>query len=314
MRSTMQEVPLLLSRVLAYGATVHHGSEVVTWTAQGPRRESYAELGRHTARLAHAMRTLGVDADQRVATFMWNNAEHLAAYLRHPLDGRRAAHPEYPAVSRADRLRRQPRRGPRRHRRQLAGRAVRQAAAGHEYGRARRGERAGAAGDPRRAGRHRQDHPRLRGAARRPAGHLRLAGARREHRRGHVLHLRHHRQPQGRRLQPPVQLSALVGADRQRQFRHQAGRPDSCDRAAFPRQRLGNPVRRAAVRRVTGHAGSLPPGRAAGRDDPGGEGQRRRRGAHHLQRPVDLSRRPSRGGRVLSGRRDHRRGARARRR
>ena len=87
MRSTMQEVPLLLSRILEHGATVHHASEVVTWTAQGPRRESYAQLGRHTARLAYAMRSLGVDADQRVATFMWNNAEHLAAYLAVPSMG-----------------------------------------------------------------------------------------------------------------------------------------------------------------------------------------------------------------------------------
>jgi len=87
MRSTMQEVPLLLSRILDHGATVHQDSEVVTWTAQGPRRESYAELGRHCARLAHAMRGLGVDSDQRVATFMWNNAEHLAAYLAIPSMG-----------------------------------------------------------------------------------------------------------------------------------------------------------------------------------------------------------------------------------
>jgi fatty-acyl-CoA synthase len=87
MRSTMQEVPLLISRILEHGSTVHGASEVVTWTADGPRRETYAELGRHAAQLAHALRGLGVDGDQRVATFMWNNAEHVTAYLAVPSMG-----------------------------------------------------------------------------------------------------------------------------------------------------------------------------------------------------------------------------------
>ncbi len=51
------------------------------------RRRSYAEVGRRAARLANALRRLGVDADQRVATFMWNNAEHLEAYLAIPSMG-----------------------------------------------------------------------------------------------------------------------------------------------------------------------------------------------------------------------------------
>src|SRR5205085_8304788 len=38
-------------------------------------------------RLANALRGLGVDADQRVGTFMWNNAEHLEAYLAIPSMG-----------------------------------------------------------------------------------------------------------------------------------------------------------------------------------------------------------------------------------
>ena len=33
------------------------------------------------------MRRIGVTGDQRVATFMWNNAEHLAAYLAVPSMG-----------------------------------------------------------------------------------------------------------------------------------------------------------------------------------------------------------------------------------
>ncbi|HYJ74902.1 MAG TPA: AMP-binding protein, partial [Kineosporiaceae bacterium] len=87
MRSTMMDVPLLVSRILTHGTTVHASSEAVTWTADGPRRTSYAEVGRTAARLAHALHDLGVTGDQRVGTFMWNNAEHLAVYLAVPSMG-----------------------------------------------------------------------------------------------------------------------------------------------------------------------------------------------------------------------------------
>src|SRR5690606_29733411 len=61
--------------------------EVSTWTGNGSRRRGYAEIGERAARLAGALRGLGVDGDQRVATFMWNNTEHLVAYLAVPSMG-----------------------------------------------------------------------------------------------------------------------------------------------------------------------------------------------------------------------------------
>src|ERR1700730_14752509 len=88
MRSTMMDTPLSVSRLLAHGSTVHGTAEVVTWTADGPRRTSYAQVGATAARLAHALRDdLGVTGDQRVGTLMWNNAEHLVAYLTVPSMG-----------------------------------------------------------------------------------------------------------------------------------------------------------------------------------------------------------------------------------
>ncbi|MHB8187106.1 MAG: long-chain fatty acid--CoA ligase [Dermatophilaceae bacterium] len=87
MKSTMQESPLLISRILLSGTQLHADQEVVTWTADGPRRTSYAEVGTQSAQLANALRGLGIDGDQRVATFMWNNAEHLVAYLAVPSMG-----------------------------------------------------------------------------------------------------------------------------------------------------------------------------------------------------------------------------------
>jgi fatty-acyl-CoA synthase len=87
MRSTMMDAPLTVSAILRYGTTAYGGREVVTCTADGVRRRTYREVGTRCAQLAHALRGLGVDADQRVATLMWNNAEHMEAYLAIPSMG-----------------------------------------------------------------------------------------------------------------------------------------------------------------------------------------------------------------------------------
>jgi fatty-acyl-CoA synthase len=87
MRSTMQDEPLSLATLTRYGTTVHGAKEVATWTGDGSRRISYADLGRQAARLANALRGLGITGDERVATFMWNNNEHMAVYLAAPAMG-----------------------------------------------------------------------------------------------------------------------------------------------------------------------------------------------------------------------------------
>src|ERR1700678_1770491 len=87
MRSTMMDVPLTIASIMRYGTSIFGDREVVTWTGDGTRRRTYAEVGRRGARLANALRGLGVDGDQRVGTFMWNNAEHLEAYLTVPSMG-----------------------------------------------------------------------------------------------------------------------------------------------------------------------------------------------------------------------------------
>ncbi|RSN25435.1 long-chain fatty acid--CoA ligase [Streptomyces sp. WAC 05977] len=87
MLSTMQDGQLSLGRLLRHGTKVHSESEVITWTGSEARRETFGELGKHAARLANALRSLGITGDQRVGTFMWNNAEHMAAYLAIPAMG-----------------------------------------------------------------------------------------------------------------------------------------------------------------------------------------------------------------------------------
>jgi fatty-acyl-CoA synthase len=88
MRSTMMDAPLSISRLLMHGSGVHGTSEVVTWVGDGARRNSFAEVGAQAAQLAHALNDdLGVRGDQRIATFMWNNNEHLVAYFAVPSMG-----------------------------------------------------------------------------------------------------------------------------------------------------------------------------------------------------------------------------------
>jgi fatty-acyl-CoA synthase len=88
MRSTMMDVPLTVTAIMRHGTKAYGDREVVTLTAEGTRRrQSYAATGARAARLANALRALGVDGDQRVATLMWNNSEHLEAYLAIPSMG-----------------------------------------------------------------------------------------------------------------------------------------------------------------------------------------------------------------------------------
>mgnify|MGYP001546770065 CR=1 FL=1 len=88
MLSTMQDFPLTIGSILRYGRDVFGDSEVVTLSEGGNRRRrSYAETAARAARLANGLRGLGIDGDQRVATFMWNNAEHLEVYLAVPSMG-----------------------------------------------------------------------------------------------------------------------------------------------------------------------------------------------------------------------------------
>ncbi|MGW7311750.1 long-chain fatty acid--CoA ligase [Streptomyces sp. NPDC054854] len=89
MLSTMQDVPLLVTRILRHGMTIHGKSQVTTWTGEAePQRRSFAEIGTRANRLATALRDeLGVRQDDRVATLMWNNAEHVEAYFAIPSMG-----------------------------------------------------------------------------------------------------------------------------------------------------------------------------------------------------------------------------------
>src|SRR5215218_2431743 len=87
MDSTMQDFPLTITGIMRYACNVHGDRKVTTATGDGYRHLTYRELGRQAGRLANALRRIGITGDQRVATFMWNNAEHLTAYMCIPSMG-----------------------------------------------------------------------------------------------------------------------------------------------------------------------------------------------------------------------------------
>ncbi len=87
MYSTMQDFPLTITAIMRHGVNVHGLRTVTTATGDGYRVTTYREAGRQAAQLANALRRLGITGDERVATFMWNNTEHLVTYLAIPSMG-----------------------------------------------------------------------------------------------------------------------------------------------------------------------------------------------------------------------------------
>jgi len=87
MLSTMQDESLSLTTLLRYASTFQGDSTVSTWTGTGVRTITYRELGAQAAQLANALTGLGVGRGDRVGTFMWNNNEHMVAYIGVPAMG-----------------------------------------------------------------------------------------------------------------------------------------------------------------------------------------------------------------------------------
>jgi fatty-acyl-CoA synthase len=87
MLSTMQDFPLTIRMILEHGTAVHPDGEVVTWEGEGARRAPFPAVAGRAARLAGALRRLGIADGDRVGTFMWNCQEHLEAYFAVPAMG-----------------------------------------------------------------------------------------------------------------------------------------------------------------------------------------------------------------------------------
>jgi acyl-CoA synthetase (AMP-forming)/AMP-acid ligase II len=88
MLSTMQDVSLTIGTIMRHACGINADRVITTAVGDGQYRSmTYGELGEQAGRLANALRGLGITGDQRVGTFMWNNAEHTVAYLAIPSMG-----------------------------------------------------------------------------------------------------------------------------------------------------------------------------------------------------------------------------------
>jgi fatty-acyl-CoA synthase len=85
--STMMTTPLTVTQLLRHGAKVHGDREVVTWLGEDARRVTFADTYERVERLANALDGLGIGEGDVVATFMWNNQEHVEAYFAVPCKG-----------------------------------------------------------------------------------------------------------------------------------------------------------------------------------------------------------------------------------
>ncbi len=88
MYGLMQDVPLTTSMLLRRGEQYFPSRSVVTRTATGLSRTTFAEVAADARRIAATLDELGLDGSTRVGSFAWNTARHLALYFGVPGSGR----------------------------------------------------------------------------------------------------------------------------------------------------------------------------------------------------------------------------------
>jgi acyl-CoA synthetase (AMP-forming)/AMP-acid ligase II len=88
MNGLMMDYPLTLDRILEHGVRTHARKRILTKLPSGEMHEyTYQDLLRRVKRLANAIERLGVKTGDRVATFAWNNFQHLEMYYAIPCSG-----------------------------------------------------------------------------------------------------------------------------------------------------------------------------------------------------------------------------------
>jgi len=87
MKGLMQEQQLNIPMVLRHAEQLHGRKTVTTKVDDGVSTRTFAETGRRARQLMTALQDLGVKEDDRVATFCWNNQQHLETYVAAPCIG-----------------------------------------------------------------------------------------------------------------------------------------------------------------------------------------------------------------------------------
>jgi len=77
----MQDWPLTVDRILDHAKAWHGDREIVSRSVEGPIvRTTYAEVHSRAKRCSNALKALGVQPGDRIATLAWNTARHLEAW------------------------------------------------------------------------------------------------------------------------------------------------------------------------------------------------------------------------------------------
>lgn len=84
---TMQNTPLLMSKILGRGAKLDPEVEIVTMQAEGTHRQTLKQTWDRANQLAHALNAHGIKVGDRIGSFMWNNYRHLELYQGVPSMG-----------------------------------------------------------------------------------------------------------------------------------------------------------------------------------------------------------------------------------
>lgn len=87
MHGMMMDYPLTLQQFFERNQRLFRDKQVVSRTQDGIHRYTYGEYGQRVARLANALKSLGVQVGDRVGTFSWNTYRHLEFYYAVPCMG-----------------------------------------------------------------------------------------------------------------------------------------------------------------------------------------------------------------------------------
>lgn len=87
MLGLMMDYPLTLTHFLERARRFHGKNEIVSRTATGIHRYTYADYVKRVDRLAGALARLGVKRGDRVASFAWNSYRHFELYFAAPCMG-----------------------------------------------------------------------------------------------------------------------------------------------------------------------------------------------------------------------------------
>jgi fatty-acyl-CoA synthase len=84
----MMNYPLTLTHILERSAKIYPHREIASRVHDGSmQRYTYRDFHRRVHRLAHALKSLGVEAGDRIGTLCWNSSRHLELYFAVPCAG-----------------------------------------------------------------------------------------------------------------------------------------------------------------------------------------------------------------------------------